>query len=317
MRVQNQAIFMGDSAQKAVYDVTQSKEGQKSIFAGNRNEKPDLIAMRQQQARKQVMKIVGDAREGDRKLEDCLKESRDNLKGYQKTVGEANEELKQIREERQTVRELYNVEEDSKEEQDLKLLEKEIDAQRSGSGAFLTIEESEQIAQLKAEGLTEYQTRCLELKKRSSLNEEMLDDAKMGIEQENAAIRSMKEANLKSQAMTKAEKAAAEIEDGVKDEIIGMLIGEAKDHIDEEMEEKKEAAEEKAEEEKEEQEKIEKQKAQKEEKEAFTQEIADSISSVTEAESTMGEVQKEIKKIMDEMKLLDEDLKGAAVDTVK
>ena len=31
----------------------------------------------------------------------------------------------------------------------------------------------------------------------------------------------------------------------------------------------------------------------------------------------MGEVQKEIKKIMDEMKLLDEDLKGAAVDTVK
>ena len=81
MRVQNQAIFMGDSAQKAVYDVTQSKEGQKSIFAGNRNEKPDLIAMRQQQARKQVMKIVGDATEGDRKLEDCLKESRDNLKG--------------------------------------------------------------------------------------------------------------------------------------------------------------------------------------------------------------------------------------------
>lgn len=317
MRVQNQAIFMGDSAQKAAYSVTQGKEGQKSIFAGNRNEKPDLIAMRQQQARKQVMKIVGDAWEGDRKLEDSLKESRDNLKGYQKIVGEANEELKQIREERQAVKERYKVEEGSKEEQDLKLLEKEIDAKRRGSGVFLTIEESEQIAQLEAEGLTEYQTRCLELKKISTSNEEKLEDAKKGIEQENAAIRSMKEANLKSQAMTKAEKAASEIEDGVKDEIIGMLIGEAKDHIDEEMEEKKEAAEEKAEEEKEEQEKLEKQKAQKEEKEAFTQEIADSTDFIAEAESAMGEVQKEIKKIMDEMKLLNEDLKGAAVDTVK
>lgn len=317
MKVQNTTIFMGDNTGSAGYGIARDKNGQASIFAGNRNEKPDLIAQRQQQAKKQIMKIVGDAWGSDRKLEDSLTESRDRLKSYQETIGEINEEQKQIKEKRQALKDAYNVEDDSQEEQDLRLLEKEIDAKRSGSGVYLTRQEQEQIARIKGKGLTEYQERCLELKERSSFNEEKIADAKKGIEEENVAIFNMKEANLKSQTMIKAEKAADEIKDALKDEIIGMLIDEAKDHIDEEMEEKKEAAEEKAEKEKEEQERIEKQKEEKEEKEAFTEAIADSTSSILEAESTMGEAMREIRKIMNEMKLMEEDLKGAAVDTVK
>lgn len=317
MKVQNTTIFMGDNTQSTGYGIARDKNGQASIFAGNRNEKPDLIAQRQQQAKKQIMKIVGDAWGSDRKLEDSLTESRNKLKIHKETIGEANEELKQIKAEKQALKEIYKVEEDSEEARDLKLLEKKVDAERQCSGVRLTLEEQEQIAQIEGKGLTEYQERCLELKKRSSLNEERIADAKKGIEEENAAISNMKEANLKSQTMIKAERAADEIKDALKDEIIGMLIDEAKDHIDEEMEEKKEAAEEKAEKEKEEQERIEKQKEEKEEKEAFTEEIADSTSSILEAESAMGEALKEIRKIMDEMKLMEEDLKGAAVDTVK
>ena len=317
MKVQNTTIFMGDNTGSAGYGIARDKNSQASIFAGNRNEKPDLIAQRQQQAKKQIMKIVGDAWGSDRKLEDSLTESRNKLKVHKETIGEANEELKQIKAEKQALKEIYKVEENSEEEQDLNLLEKKVDAERQGSGVRLTLEEQEQIAQIEGKGLTEYQERCLELKKRSSLNEERIADAKKGIEEENAAIFNMKEANLKSQTMIKAERAADEIKDALKDEIIGMLIDEAKDHIDEEMEEKKEAAEEKAEKEKEEQERIEKQKEEKEEKEAFTEEIADSTSSILEAESAMGEALKEIRKIMDEMKLMEEDLKGAAVDTVK
>ncbi|MBD5546788.1 MAG: hypothetical protein HDQ97_05255 [Lachnospiraceae bacterium] len=317
MKVQNTTIFMGDNTGSAGYGIARDKNGQASIFAGNRNEKPDLIAQRQQQAKKQIMKIVGDAWGSDRKLEDSLTESRNKLKIHKETIGEANEELKQIKAEKQALKEIYKVEEDSEEEQDLRLLEKKVDAERPGSGVRLTLEEQEQIAQIEGKGLTEYQERCLELKKRSSLNEEKIADAKKGIQEENAAISNMKEANLKSQTMIKAKEAADEIKDALKDEIIGMLIDEAKDHIDEEMEEKKETAEEKAEKEKEEQERIEKQKEKKEEKEAFTEEIADSTSSILEAEGTMGEALKEIRKIMDEMKLMEEDLKGAAVDTVK
>ena len=300
MKVQNTTIFMGDNTQSTGYGIARDKNGQASIFAGNRNEKPDLIAQRQQQAKKQIMKIVGDAWGSDRKLEDSLTESRNKLKIHKETIGEANEELKQIKAEKQALKEIYKVEEDSEEARDLKLLEKKVDAERQCSGVRLTLEEQEQIAQIEGKGLTEYQERCLELKKRSSLNEERIADAKKGIEEENAAISNMKEANLKSQTMIKAERAADEIKDALKDEIIGMLIDEAKDHIDEE-----------------EQERIEKQKEEKEEKEAFTEEIADSTSSILEAESAMGEALKEIRKIMDEMKLMEEDLKGAAVDTVK
>lgn len=42
--------------------------------------------------------------------------------------------------------------------------------------------------------------------------------------------------------------------------------------------------------------------------------MADSTQLLTEADSAMEEAQRAIKKMMDEMKLLEEDIKGAAVD---
>lgn len=316
MKVQNTTIFMGDSTRSAGSGGALEKD-EKNVFAGNLNQKPDLIARRQQQARKQVMKIVGGAWASDRKLDDDLAERRNMLKIQQETIGETNDELKLIREQKQALKDFYGVEDDSKEEQDLKLLEKEIDALRPGSGVRLTKEEQEQIAQIKASGLTEYQERCLKLKDRASVLEETIVDAKKKIEIENAAIFNLKEVNLKSQTMLKAEKTADEIMGAAREDIINMLVDEAKEHIDEEMEEKKEAAREEAEKEKEEKERIEKQKEEKKEKEVFTEQIAASTELVVEAENAMGEIQKEVKKILSEMKLMEEDLKGAAVDASK
>ena len=93
-----------------------------------------------------------------------------------------------------------------------------------------------------------------------------------------------------------------------------MLVDEAKDHIDEEMEEKKEQALEKAEKEKEEEERLEKIREDKDEKEEFAEQVSDSTQLMTEADSAMEDVHRELKKVMDEMKLLEEDIKGAAVD---
>ena len=42
--------------------------------------------------------------------------------------------------------------------------------------------------------------------------------------------------------------------------------------------------------------------------------MAESTELVVEADDTMDEVQKEIQKVIEEMKLLEEDLKGATVD---
>ena len=142
-----------------------------------------------------------------------------------------------------------------------------------------------------------------------------LNDAKAEMRAANGAASTIKSAMAKSQTMLKAHDTAEEIMESTRKEIVGMLIDEAKDHIDEEMEEKKEEALEKAEKEKEEEERLEKIKEDKDEREEFTEQVADSTQLFAEADSAMEDVQRQIKKVMDEMKLLEEDIKGAAVDT--
>lgn len=319
MKVQNTTIFMGDNTRNERHNgvAPEDRSGQKNLFAGNLRNQFDPIAKRQQEAKKQVMKIIGDARESDRKLEDDLTERRNKIKGYQETIKQANDELKAIDENRKAIKDSYGIKDDSQEEMDLKLLEKERLALKPDSDVRLTKEEQEQLERIYAQGLTEYQKHSMQLLNNGSVYEKEIADAKKGIEIENYGIRATKEAMLKSQTMLKAEKAADEAMEAARDDIIGMLRDEAKDHIDEEMEEKKEAAQEKAEKEKEEKEKIEKQKEDKEEKEEFADQVAASTQLVVEAENAMDDVQREIKKIMDEMKLLEEDLKGSAVDTSK
>ena len=321
MRIQNTTIFMGDSTRsernQQISKEQEGANGQKNIFAGGLNGSLDPIARKQQEAKKQVMKIIGDARESDRKIEDGIAESRNNIKEQKKTIDKANDELKLIEEARQELKEHYGIEEDSQEEQDLKLLEKQRKSLKPDSGIHLTEEEKERIAQIKEEGLTEYQRRSMALLNSGSPYEKEISEAQKQIKAETGTISVLKEATLKSKTMIKAQKAADDVMDAAREDIIGMLADESKDHIDEEMEEKKEAAEEKAEKEQEEEEKIETRKEENEEQEAFAEQIAASTELVVEAEKSMEDVQREIKKIMDDMKLLEEDLKGAAVDTSK
>lgn len=317
MKVQNTTIFMGGNTGRERTDGTaEGRKNQKNIFAGSLSKSFDPIAKKKQDARKQAMKIIGDAWASDREIEDDLKERRNKIKEYQDIIGQANRELRRINDDRLALRDAYGVAEDSQEEQDLRLLDKELDADRIGSGVHLTAEEKERLAQIKEKGLTEYQTRSLEMKKSGSVYEDELEEAEKGVREENYAIREIKRELPKVQTMIKARKSADEVLEAASDEIVGMLTEEAKDHIDEEMEEKKEAAEKKAEEEKELEEKIEKRKEDKEEQEEFAEQIAASTELMAEADSTMDEVQKEIRKIIDEMKLIEEDIKGAAVDTV-
>lgn len=322
MKVQNTTIFMGDSAQNEKYGrVSADKEGRKTIFAGNLNQSLDPIAKRKQQAQKQAMKVVGDAWDNDREVEKSMEESRTRYKEYLDKLGEANAQLNWIEDERAALKESYGVPDDSLEEQELQLLIKKVDSERIGSGVSLTEEEMEQIAQIEAKGLTTYQQRSLELYKSGDVYSDMRLDAERGMEAESAFLRTMKRELPKLQkGMIMAQESKDEIMEAARQDIIGMLTDEAKEHIDEEMEEKKEAAEEKAEKEKEEEEKLEKIKAEKEEKEEFTEKVSGQTEEMTKAvvemENTMGDVQQEVKKIIDEMKLLEEDLKGAAVDTL-
>ncbi|MCM1127005.1 MAG: hypothetical protein NC429_11095 [Lachnospiraceae bacterium] len=316
MRV-NQTIFMGDDTLRARHgqEGAQKESDKKSIFAGSLNKVIDPIQQKKQQAQKQAMKIVGDTWANDRKIDDDIEQRRARVEESRDIIRQAKGELGRIAKEREELRDKYGVAADSQEEMDLKLLEKEINAKKPGSEVYLSKEEEEQIAQIKENGLTEYQTRSLEMKNGGGLYEDEIAEAETVMKTETAVITSIKLERLKKDPMVEAQKNAKEIIDAARDEIIGMLIDESKDHIDEEMEEKKEAAE-KAEEKKEEQEeKTEKKEEKETQEEQFREQIKASTELMTKSDELLDDVQRKVKKILDEMKLLEEDLKGAAVDT--
>ena len=130
--------------------------------------------------------------------------------------------------------------------------------------------------------------------------------------QENAVIRGTRMERLKKSPMVKAQKQAEEVLQAARDEIIGMAMEEGKDHIDKEAEEREKKAEEIKEEKEKKEELIEKQKEKREEEESLLEELKpEDMASLIDKGS---DVQKELQEILRKMKLIEEDLKGAAVD---
>ena len=312
MKVQNVSVFIGNAAQGSGMEATGRQNGNRTVYADGLNQIFDPVEEKRRQARAQAMKVVGDAREADKKIEQDIQKRRDKIAGYKEDLKAANKELRWFAEEREALRKAYGVSEDSTEQQDLKLLEKRVDAKRGGEQ--LTLEELERLEEIDKAGLTEYQQRSMEMYEESRYYDDMKKAAQTGIEEESRALEAIRKALLKSQGMLKAQDRAEQIMEEASDRIVGMLMEEAKEHIDEEMEEKAEEAKKKAQEKEEAEERLENIKEEKEEKEAFTQQLTNVTEYMVDLETSMGDVQKEIKKITDEMKLLEEDLKGAAVD---
>ena len=314
MKIQNVSVFMGDASLsvRGTEATARQEEKGKSIYGGSLNKVPDPIAQKRRQARTQAMKVVGDAWNADKKIDKDIQERQDSIKDYKKELKEANRELKWFADEREALRESYGVSEDSQEQADLKLLEKRIDSKRGE--ASLSLEEKKRLAEIDAAGLTEYQKRSAEMYEESRYYADMKTAAERGITEETQAIEAIKQARLKSQGMIKADARAEQIMEDAGEQIIGMLMDEAKEHIDEEMEEKAEAAEERAKKQEELEARLEKIKEKKEENEELTELLTETTEYMADMEHTMDDVKKEIKKMADEMKLLEEDLKGAAVD---
>lgn len=132
-----------------------------------------------------------------------------------------------------------------------------------------------------------------------------------GLEQElkslDRTLYTMHNEREKSSPMKKAQDAAEDIMEAASDEILGMLMEEAKDHIDEEQEKREEQAEKIAEKKEEQEEQLEKSKERHDELEEVTE-------AIREVSEDSADVQRELDDILEKMKLLKEDLKGAKVD---
>lgn len=128
---------------------------------------------------------------------------------------------------------------------------------------------------------------------------------------ENASIRGTRLERLKHQPMVEAWDDADGIMKAANDEIVNMAMQEGVEHVDEETEKREEQAEE-IKEEKEEKEKLLEKQKEKREEEAWIEDLSpEEISDLTKS---TGDVQREVQDMLRKMNLLDEDIKGAAVD---
>lgn len=303
----------------------EKKQAGGSIYGGNLNHVTDSLAQKKEQARAQAMKIVSDAWAGEQKLDADLESRRVRVRELQSEIGACNKEIRWFEEEAMRLQEVYGVADDSKEQQDLELLTKEVDAGTSGKNISLTKEERELIAEIKAEGLTEYQSRVLELKELAKDYEEQKRKLSEEIEVENAIISATKRERLKSNPMGDAKAQADALMEAAGEEIMSMALEAGMNHVNEKLEEQVEEAKERAEEEKAKEEQLENIREYKEEsratveqskekQEKISEEIIETSAALTDVENTQEQVQKELKEVMGKMKLLAEDIKGAKVD---
>lgn len=354
-----------------------TKEHKTSFFAGDLGFEGDMVALRRQRAQKKALKIVGDAWNGDRKIDRNILDIKSKIN--QLNV-EREENLGYIAEgdaKKEALRKEYGVDPDSQEQKDLELIEKSRDAMYStevhltkeerdrleeingrmptaedlellkkreaskqpGSKIRLTAEEEEQLAQLDGIPLTEYQERCLQIDSHQRTYESRNDQIEREIMGYNGTIRGIRLERLKYHEMMNAQKKADKVMEEAGKEIVGMLVDEAKDHVDEELEEPREEAKEKAEEKEEQEEKIEENQERQEELEERIDSVredgkeqerlrreaeersrddADLLESIMDAGmgniGSVSDVQVEVKNMLHKMKLLEEDLKGSAID---
>ncbi len=325
MNIQNNiTIFTGDTSGNAQaagkarenQDINASNGQNKTIYAGNLlPESPlrDRLQQRKAQAQERAMKIVGDTWDGDRKIDEQLNQSRERLKDLRSTYNDAKAGLKALEEKSQEWMEYYEVDPDSQEQQDLELLKKEQASLHRWTGIELTEEEEEKLAEIKAGGLTEYQNVQLELNNEAWLYRDTIFFTERDMEKETAVIRGIRLERLKKDPMLKAQKQAQQVMEAARDEAIGMIVDEAKDHIDEEQEKKEEEAEALKEKKEEQEEILEKRKDREDELEELMEEMP--LEEMSDLKNAQTEMQQEIQNLVSKMNLVAEDIKGAKVDT--
>lgn len=332
--IQAQGVdFVRHSSNQAERVSQRQNKNQKNIFAGNINLTEDPIAQRRRQAQQQALKLVRNAWENDKSVKDEVQMRKENYAAYETALREAEAGLADNQEDEKVLQTLYGVADDSQEQKDLELLKKEQDYQNH-VGESPTEEEKKRLSEIDRNALTEYQQRALSINKRSVEYKKTIESSKQVMQTESANIKRILLEKLKSDPMVKAQKAADTIRDAANDEILGMLVSEATDHMDEKLEEEKEKAEEKKEEQEKKDEQIEQMELKRAVTEAMVQKTEEAVQRAKAKEreqetpemdmtemldievsnASSQDVQQGLSDIKSSMKLLAADLKGIRVD---
>lgn len=321
----NTRLFIGNFLNPQM-NSTENKKKPFQFNMGNNQAGQDKVAQKRQDAREKAMKLMKDVFSADKQIDDDMAERAGRVAEAENAILDANSQIKALDQEKEKLKETYGITEDSEEQQDLKLLEKRRDSMKPDSDIKLTEDEKARLAEIDAKGMTDYQKASLEIDSLKGPYNKTIEESQKIIKQENAIIRETSLNRLKSAPMVGAAQQAGEIMESANKEIIGMIVEDGKNTVDEKMEEIKEEMKEAKEEKEEQDERIEEIQQRNEELEAAYQEQreekknkVDILDMPTEQILGLNEIKSDIKQevnnMLTEMKLLAEDVKGSMVDT--
>lgn len=335
-----EGLFVTNSHAEKNSHGSKNAKSNKSIFAGDFNaQNKNTIELKRKLAHKRAMKILTDTFASEQEIDNSIKELKEQQEQLKKDALSDKKTAMAVQDERAEVMERYGVTEDSKEHKDLELLRKELQPD-----AELTDSEKEQLAGIHSQGLTAYQKDMLELDSKEEYYRQRASQKESSVNAISSSVSDIELERLKTHPVADATREADKIMEAANKEFIGGLWAEAKDHVDEKMEEAMEKAEKEAEEKEEEEKKKAERKKEKLElekrieeakisasvnastvqenipaskpvdKSFDTTEVHDIIKESSDNNSSTSKAEKEIQKLVEELNLIMEDLKGAKID---
>lgn len=301
------------AARKAEQNGAENKNGKVingSVFGGNLKQKLDPVSAKKAQAQKKAMKMWSDAAGAQQKIDRDLDKRASHIEDLRKEINELNKSVAQITDKQEELKEQYGITE--ADAQDLELLKKA----NSMEQFQMTDEEKAKAEQLKGERVGEYYERYAALEAGKGVFLKDMDDKQKELLAESKAITAIQNGRLKDHSMIDAQKKKDEMMIAAsKDAAFGMM-NEVKDKIDEQQEELEEKEKEKAEEKKEEEERLEAIRDKNKENKDDDEEVLDIVDTdeIIQLGDATKDIKQDVKKMVNEMNLLVEDLKGAAVD---
>ncbi len=293
----NITLFAGDLSQSSpTTDGTEKKQiDRKTVFAGTLNVQGDSLQERiekkKKEAQEQAMKVIGDAFAGDKALSDQIDNMRQQIEDLKTDHKRLQDEIANVESRGEDLEKAYEAGEISEED---------------------------------------YAAEKDDLQKELKIRNSELHQTEDQIKGLGRSIYGVKIESLKHHTMTDAQEQAQQIKDAAGDEIVGMAVEGGMDHIEEEAEEREEKADKLKEEKDQQEERIEEQKEHLEEQEdqikdqikeqrqnrREQEEILENIpvDEMITYDQMQSDVQQEVQDILQKMKLLEEDIKGAVVD---
>ena len=314
----------------------------KSVSAAQISLPGDDIKQRQDAAKKKSWDIISRAYAAESKVDDAVQKIKDNTK--QKKI-ENNDSLDSINQNNDRIDDLqkqYGIDPDSREQKDLKLMEKADDAMVSPN-KYLTKEEQDEVSAAKANGLTEYQQRAMEIYGQNTYYQTQINDNMSAIRVNNASVTGIKLERLKSHTMQDAQNAAKQVMDAANQDIVGALSRQVIQKEDDRQQKEDDKTKEKQEETQKKQDIKDAAKAKDAAQDELIQKIREKSaesapnaaakdtsaadSTVTDAQNepeqttitmqqTQQKVNKEIDAVLAKMKMMTEDIKGEVVDSL-